>query len=370
MKPRNILLRADGSPALTDFDLVRAQDTLGATRTGPLGTVAYAAPEQNVDASRVDHRADICSLAMTAAFCVHGTQLPANAIYGREKFLAGLPCSAALRQVLQKAAATEPELRYESMAQFRDALAKAREAVDLDAKPEPQSGLELVRIPGGKFWMGSPEGVGKANERPRHEVELASFYMARTPVTNEQYERYLDAHPEADKPKFWDDSKFNQPSQPVVGVSWAEAKAYCDWAGLELPTEAQWEYACRAGRQTVYWSGDSEQDLARVGWYKGNSGHRLHPAGELAANPFGFATCTATSGSGAVMVGPDTRSQFEKEMARGVNQSRAPTASSVVGAGGPMPVSRARPIASAPAQAVASTTSAFVRSGLFPKRLC
>jgi formylglycine-generating enzyme required for sulfatase activity len=144
----------------------------------------------------------------------------------------------------------------------------------------PRGGVELVWIPGGRFLMG--EGT------LTHEVELASFYLARTPVTNQQYLKFLEQRPEFRKPTWWAERRFNQPEQPVVGVSWDDAMAYCEWAGLSLPTEAQWEYACRAGTMTRYSSGDSEADLARVGWYASNSSGRLHAVAELEPNVFGL----------------------------------------------------------------------------------
>ncbi len=152
------------------------------------------------------------------------------------------------------------------------------------------SGIELVQIPGGSFLMGSApdDEQGFSDERPQHEVTLKPFYLARTPVTNAQYGRYLAAHPDAPKPEYWGNDQFNQPEQSVVGVSWEEAMAYCEWAGLVLPTEAQWEYACRGGTTTQYWSGDEVSDLARVGWYDENSDERLHAVGEKEANPFGL----------------------------------------------------------------------------------
>ena len=98
----------------------------------------------------------------------------------------------------------------------------------------------------------------------------------------------MKANPAVKEPEHWGSPSYNQPQQPVVGVSWDEARAYCDWAGLRLPTEAQWEYACRAGTTTRYWSGNDEEDLERVGWYDGNSDGRLHAVGEKPANVFGL----------------------------------------------------------------------------------
>ncbi len=112
--------------------------------------------------------------------------------------------------------------------------------------------------------------------------------MGPYPVTNKEYERFLAANSNAWKPEYWSDRQFNQPRQPVVGVSWLEAKAYASWAGLHLPSEAQWEYACRAGSKTRYCTGDSEGDLNRTGWYNKNSGDRLHPVGEKEPNAFGL----------------------------------------------------------------------------------
>ncbi|MCH9687661.1 MAG: SUMF1/EgtB/PvdO family nonheme iron enzyme [Deltaproteobacteria bacterium] len=410
VKPQNILLRKDGTAALTDFDLVTAKDTTGGTRTGALGTVLYAAPEQNENAATVDHRADVYSLGMTAVFCLHGAALPMKAMRQLDAFLGGLSCSASLRRVLRRAVALEPGERYPTMRDLRADLRRVRcsseelllrrpldavrELAESDrdtgtaspqsdaltefepvtpsasakvsrrrvlagcgaavtmamaawildkqnndpapgdnatpgddgevttkkkvvadgkdktddgkddlAKPKqktvepdkeivvaPRGGVELVRIPGGEFLMGSAadEEDGYDDERPQHEVTLANFYLARTPVTNAQYRVFLEANPAAPKPWYWDDSEYNQDEQPVVGISWHDATAYCEWAGLKLPTEAQWEYACRGGTTTRYHSGETEADLRRVGWYDGNSDYRLHAVGELEPNDFGL----------------------------------------------------------------------------------
>lgn len=158
-------------------------------------------------------------------------------------------------------------------------------SVDLSADSD-RTGYELVSVPGGTFLMGSPvDEVGHTDdEGPQHKVTLAAFRIGRYPVTNEQYETFLAENPHVEAPRYWGDRQYNQPHQPVVGVSWHDAKAFADWAGLQLPTEAQWEYACRAGSTTRYHAGDAEELLSGLGWYAANSEGRLHPVGQLAPN--------------------------------------------------------------------------------------
>ncbi len=131
---------------------------------------------------------------------------------------------------------------------------------------------DLVLIPGGSFLMGCDSG--RQDERPAHRVTLAAFRAARLPVTNAEYAVYLkDTGAEA--PPFWDDPRFIDPRQPVVGVSWFEAVAYGDWLSrrtglhLRLPTEAEREYAARGGIDEAEWpwgpaSPASREDLADI----------------------------------------------------------------------------------------------------------
>ena len=144
-------------------------------------------------------------------------------------------------------------------------------------------------IPAGEFLMGSPkdEEGRYDDEGPQHSVTISRpFQIAVVPVTNAQYSSFDASHPlEAEKAH-----------HPVVKVTWYQAMSFCRWLsarvedcrGVRLPLEAEWEYACRAGTTTRFWSGDEDADLDRVAWYVENSGRRTHAVGEKPANPWGL----------------------------------------------------------------------------------
>lgn len=110
-----------------------------------------------------------------------------------------------------------------------------------------------VLVAGGTFDMGSSNGPD--NERPLHEVTLDAFYMDKYEVTNSQYFAFVDATG-AERPQFSREEAFNQPDHPVVGVPWNSARDYCVWAGLQLPSEAQWERAASGNDGRAYPWGD------------------------------------------------------------------------------------------------------------------
>jgi formylglycine-generating enzyme required for sulfatase activity len=110
----------------------------------------------------------------------------------------------------------------------------------------PTDGALMRLIPAGEFEMGDHFDDGADDDLPVHTVYLDDFYIDVYEVTNAQYKAFMEAKGHR-APPFWNDSQYNLPNHPVVGVNWHDAVAYAKWAGKQLPTEAQWEKAARGG---------------------------------------------------------------------------------------------------------------------------
>jgi len=147
-------------------------------------------------------------------------------------------------------------------------------------------------IPEGSFWMGSKEHEpGESWEYPRHQVTLTrGLAIACVAVTNGQYAAF---DPEKTFAAWKGATLEELLNYPRVLVTWWEAVSFCRWlsshlSGVRLPTEEEWEYVCRAGTDTAYFSGETEADLQRVAWYDANSLSCAHRVAQKEANPWGL----------------------------------------------------------------------------------
>ncbi len=148
----------------------------------------------------------------------------------------------------------------------------------------PQVEMKFRWIPSGKFMRGD-ERI--ANTKPVRGITISNgFWMAETECTQAQWRAVMKERPEP--------SKWKGDNLPVEQVSALDADEFCVALGklagkpMRLPTEAEWEYACRAGTTTEYYIGDGEDALKKVGWYVGNSGTKMHPVGQMDANKWGL----------------------------------------------------------------------------------
>jgi len=156
-----------------------------------------------------------------------------------------------------------------------------------------KTGIEMIFIPAGEFSMGSPLSPQEIvhryggnmewyqGESPVHPVRITRpFYMGKYEVTQDAWRRVMGENP----------SRFKGDGNPADSVSWNDSQAFLEKAGngLRLPTEAQWEYACRAGTRTAYCFGDDPGPLGDYGWLLANSKKSTHPAGRKRPNAWGL----------------------------------------------------------------------------------
>ena len=147
---------------------------------------------------------------------------------------------------------------------------------------DPPHNIEMVYIPAGAFIMGNDHGPD--DEDPAHEVALDAFYIGKTVVIQKQWTEVMGSNP---SDPVGDDL-------PVVNVSWQDAQEFVKRLSEEtgqtyrLPTEAEWEYACRAGSTGLFHFGNDTAQLADYAWCKSNSEGRLHPVGQKKPNAWGL----------------------------------------------------------------------------------
>lgn len=331
LKPDNILIM-NGRHCLADFGVSREIKT-HSKATGTAGTMEYMPPEAFEKNPPITPQTDIWAVGVILQRLLTG-ELPypqedypslvsAILMYEPEKMPESIPLG--LREIVKKALRKNRENRFQTAREMIEALKNPQEflagfepktsetftVIDEDFDKTEQIviepikdwrqietenaeeladsnnlqiltnsvGMEFVKIPAGSFMMGSDR---KDDEKPIHKVTVNyEFYMGKYEVTQEQYESVTGSNPSSFK---------NCPKCPVESVSWEDAQEFIrklnaknDGYKYRLPTEAEWEYAARAGT-----TGDFYGNLDSIAWYDGNSDGKTHPVGQKQANAFGL----------------------------------------------------------------------------------
>jgi formylglycine-generating enzyme required for sulfatase activity len=334
IKPANVLINHHGEAKVGDFGISRntgldkPSSDKSLSFTGQLfGTAGFIAPEI-MDGGIADARSDIYSLGATV-YQLLTDEIPK----GRYKDVSELnpKCGKEWDDLTNGMLEAEPDDRFQTMAeviQQLDSIDTAVRVGGLPSKEQPLDftdslGIKFKRIEAGEFMMGSPVYEGeRCDNEVQHKVKISKpFYMGVYEVTRGQFRKFVnetgyktDAEKEGKSFGYkdgkydkyegmsWRNSGFEQTDEhPVISVSWNDCKAFVDWlndnrrqvtlpAGYKfaLPTEAQWEYACRAGTQTAYSFGNDSTSLSGYAWYWDNSDKTTHPVGTKEPNGWGL----------------------------------------------------------------------------------
>ncbi|MFO7775760.1 MAG: bifunctional serine/threonine-protein kinase/formylglycine-generating enzyme family protein [Candidatus Hydrogenedentota bacterium] len=271
MKPENIMLLPGEHVKVLDFGLAKPLDEGEVELMAPrapgrvIGTFGYAAPEQKQH-QEIDPRTDLYAVGLVFYELLTlrspvDKQAPVSKVRG--------DVAPSLVEVLNKALEENKAARWQSADEFREHLMSAfhesyrrPKTAAVAARGKRGSTENMVLLEGGRFLMGNDR---IPSEAPQFEAEIEPYYMDIYPVTVEQYEAFLVAtdHP---PPKYWGAEKYSGAQQPVIGVTWEDANAYAAWAGKQLPTEAQWEFAARGRENRKYPWGNQEPDPMRANY--------------------------------------------------------------------------------------------------------
>ena len=314
IKPENIIRRAqDNKLVLVDFGAAKAVTPVNRSVTGTMiGSAEYVAPEQMN--GKAVNASDLYSLGVTCLYLLTGISPFDLFDVGEHEwvwrdYLVNNSVSDDLGNILDKLVIFGTKRRYQEVKDvlgdlgFKGVTPKTVTQVQvpppiitIPASPRPSVSspqalietlpggikLEMVILPAVTFTMGSDEYDW---EKPKHQVILKQFAIGKYPVTQEQYQTIMGTNP----------STFNDnPKNPVEQVSWDMAKKFCQKLNQKtgkkyrLPSEAEWEYACRAGTQTRYYFGNDEQQLREYAWYSKNSDSKTHPVGQKKPNNWGL----------------------------------------------------------------------------------
>jgi formylglycine-generating enzyme required for sulfatase activity len=300
IKPENIIRSKNGKLFLIDFGVSKETSGTILTRVGTtVGTPGYAAPEQF--RGMVYHNSDLYSLAVTCVRLLTGhfpksdssdELFDTNTMEWQWRKYVSL--SQELTTILETMLQDIPAKRYQSATEVLAALTNQKTIVistpqlpantNLNINPHTSFTedlgkgikLEMIAIPGGTFLMGSPENEAgrRDTESPQHQVSVPSFFIGKYLLTQAQYQAVMGNNP----------ARFKGNNRPVEKVSWDDAVAFCQkltqktGKNYKLPSEAQWEYACRAGTTTPFYFGKTiTPDLVN---YDGNYVYAAAPKGK------------------------------------------------------------------------------------------
>lgn len=345
LKPANIRITPQGQAMLVDFGIAKVYDAQAKTTLGARAVTPGYSPFEQYGQGRTDARPDVYALGATLYNALTAIE-PAESIQRLMGDTLTDPVSLvpalnpAMSEAILKAMALQPDGRYPDIASFRAALrapgnvssalpptqvapppvfrppvqpvapAIAPAAAPYQAPkptlvvPAPVQRLpyepEMVEISAGAFWMGTDGG--EKDEAPRHQVYLDTYFIGKYPVTNLQYQAYVQFE-KVRSPEHWLGSQTSQVKayHPVVFVSWDDAVAYCKWLTkttarhYRLPTEAEWEKAARGmdGREYPWGNEPPTSQRANYGKYVGNTsaveqylpyGNSPYGCAELAGN--------------------------------------------------------------------------------------
>ena len=291
IKPENIMRRrSDKQLVLVDFGAAKHATATTLAKTGTtIGSASYAAPEQA--RGRAVFASDLYGLGVTCLHLLTGVD-PFTLIddstlgFAWRDFLNGKKVSDEIGKILDKMTQQRPIDRYTSATEALQALGIRSIPSSLTTSPSPtsirtpitigttsQSQLEMITVPSGSCKMGGT-----------HQVSISAFAIGKYQITQAQYEAEMGNNP----------SHFKGADLPVEEVSWHDAVAFCQKLSQQtgkkyrLPSEAEWEYACRAGSTTKYCFGDSDSQLKDYAWYDKNSGNKTRAVGQRKPNAWGL----------------------------------------------------------------------------------
>jgi formylglycine-generating enzyme required for sulfatase activity len=287
LKPANVLLVGD-LWKLADFGIARSLDGKTSTQTNAsqqIGTIAYMPPEAY--SGKISPAWDLWSLGVMIHQLATGRhpfptqsapELMRMVLMEEPQIDKGL--SSPLQDVVASCLSKDPKHRWRED-QILDVLnpkpgpsvihyaTPVSSIKDLETITEDLGGgvtLELIKLPAGSFLMGSPDSDPDASnyEKPQHRVNLNSFAIGKYPVIQAQYEEVMSENPSYSKGNL---------NHPVDGVSWNNAQKFCEKLSIgtgkkyRLPSDAEWEYACRAGTKTTYFFGNNPEQLKDYAWF-------------------------------------------------------------------------------------------------------